>query len=218
MGGALGLALRPAAPLVRSAAPPCYPQHSAALTRSDCRRTALNAEFCGLKDGDLAALPATLLTLNLNGAREISDAGIDTATRACPQLQTLELYWNGRLTSRALEHVAARCADLRRLNLSGCKSVTDSGLQALARQGGGRLASLDLTRCPGVSAAGVAAVVRANPSLTSFNLYATPGMDDAVCAAIGESLQVRPSLNGVKRNSGPSEDGPDTRFGGLGRG
>ena len=35
---------------------------------------------------------------------------------------------------------------------------------------------------------------------------------------VKELLQVRPSLNGVKRNSGPSEDGPDTRFGGLGRG
>jgi F-box/leucine-rich repeat protein 2/20 len=153
------------------------------------RWLALNAEFCTLADDDLAALPASLRTLNLNGSREIGDKGADLVSASCPDLECVELYWNSRITSVGIGHIARRCQRLRHLSLSGCKGATDDGLLALASEGGGELTFLDLTRCPGLTDASIAAAVRANPGLTSVNLYATPAVTDRVCIAMGESLR-----------------------------
>lgn len=169
---------KPAAWLAR------YAEHCA----PSVRWTALNAEFCTLADRDLEALPASMLSLNLNGSREIGDQGAKHISSLCPDLEHIELYWNSRMTGVGVGHIARRCHKLRHLNLSGCKGATRDSLKALASEGSGRLTFLDLTRCPGLTDESIAAAVRANPGLTSFNLYATPAVTDRVCTAIGESL------------------------------
>ena len=155
-----------------------------------CRWTGINAEFCALRDGDLAALPDSLLVLNLNGSREVGDASADHLSRSCPSLERIELYWNTRLTSVGIAHIARRCQRLCHLSLSGCKGADGAALQALADDGSGLLTFLDLTRCPNLTDQSMAAVVRANPGLTTLKFYATgPAVTDLVCAAIGESLK-----------------------------
>jgi hypothetical protein len=86
------------------------------------------------------------------GCRAVDDLGIEVLTRSCPHLARLELYWNTRVTSAAVRHVAARCKQLTHLNLSGCKHVGDEGVAALGASGGPvALRFLDLTRCPRVA-------------------------------------------------------------------
>lgn len=153
------------------------------------RWTALNAEFCTLADDDLAALPKSLISLNLNGSREIGDKSAEYISTSCPELERIELYWNSRITSVGIRCIAQGCQKLQHLNLSGCKGVTCDGLNALASEGGGSLTFLNLTRCPGLTDDSVAAIVRANPGLTSLNLYATPAVTDRVCTAIGATLK-----------------------------
>ena len=115
------------------------------------RWTTLNAEFCKLADGDLQALPASMLSLNLNGSREIGDQGAQHISTACPELECIELYWNSRMTAVGIGHIGRRCHKLRHLNLSGCKGATGDSLKTLASEGSGRLNFLDLTRCPGLT-------------------------------------------------------------------
>jgi hypothetical protein len=153
------------------------------------RWTSVNAEFCPLVDADLAGLPGSMLSLNLNGCREIGDQGAKHISTSCLDLEKIELYWNSRMTSVGIGHIARRCHKLRHLNLSGCKGAASDSLQALASEGSGTLTFLDLTRCPGATDDSIAAAVRANPGLKSLNLYATPAVTDCVCLAIGDSLK-----------------------------
>ncbi len=172
-----------------SAKPAMWLARYADLCTPPARWTSLNAEFCPLADADLAALPGSMLSLNLNGCREIGDLAAKHISALCPDLEHIELYWNSRMTSVGFGQIARRCHKLRHLSLSGCKAATSDSLKALASEGSGTLTFLNLTRCPGLTDDSIAAAVRANPGLASLNLYATPAVTDRVCTAIGESLK-----------------------------
>eukprot|EP01068_Selenidium_serpulae_P004250 Selendium_serpulae@DN3473_c0_g1_i2.p1 len=75
-----------------------------------------------------------ITAINLNGCHNVTDAGLLTISRLCPKLARLEVYWN---TSISDEGIAALCraecgANLETLNLSGCQTLTDGGVTALA--------------------------------------------------------------------------------------
>jgi hypothetical protein len=107
--------------------------------------THLNLEFTPVTDDhfESATLPSTLLELNLNGCREISEKTLMVLQKSCPRLTRLgkplflsqhpliELYWNCRVTDFAMKKVAVACKDLEYVNLSGCKYLSDSTVLAL---------------------------------------------------------------------------------------
>ena len=65
--------------------------------------------------------------------------------RACPDLRSLLLYWNLNIGLATLTALAECCPKLERINLSGCKAVTDLAVERLA-QGCTQLTHVDLTR------------------------------------------------------------------------
>lgn len=65
--------------------------------------------------------------------------------RACPDLRSLSLYWNLNIGLETLTALAESCPKLERINLSGCKAVTDLAVERLAR-GCPQLTHVDLTR------------------------------------------------------------------------
>ena len=63
-----------------------------------------------------------------------------------PNLASLSLYWNLKVTDRTLQTLAERAETrLHTLNLSGCKRITDKGVRALAANCP-TLANIDFTR------------------------------------------------------------------------
>eukprot|EP00887_Chlorella_sp_A99_P008202 scaffold12.g8202.t1 len=79
----------------------------------------------------------------------VGDAGVLAVARGCPRLAALHLTsYSGGLSSpgprvseaqpgrdvsdAALRHIAEHCGSLRDLSISGCRQVTDAGLQALS--------------------------------------------------------------------------------------
>ena len=65
--------------------------------------------------------------------------------RACPDLRSLSLYWNLNIGLETPTALAESCPRLERINLSGCKAVTDLAVERLAR-GCTQLTHVDLTR------------------------------------------------------------------------
>ena len=82
---------------------------------------------------------------------------------------------SGDASLRAL--ASAACATrLTTLNLSGCKLVTDAGVQAVVRACGG-VTALDLTRNGNISEASLAEVADGMPDMRELRLYACAGLE-----------------------------------------
>ena len=75
----------------------------------------------------------------------LTDAGIARFVMACPNLESLSLYWNLNVGSQTMAAISKSGSHLTSLNLSGCKSITDSGVQRVAAACT-TLQQLDLTR------------------------------------------------------------------------
>lgn len=90
----------------------------------------LSFEFSAVTDDIMqrATLPASLLELNLNACREISERTLVQAAEQCPNLETLQLYWNCRVRDLGVKRIASGCPKLLHANLSGCKLLSDSGV------------------------------------------------------------------------------------------
>jgi hypothetical protein len=158
--------------------------------------TSLRFAFCDVEGADIeAALSGSgrgLRSLSLEGTHKVTDAAAArlVARLGGPSLEALSLYW-GLTVHDAVLTAGALCPGLTRLNLSGCKSVTDAALAAVAG-GCPALASLDVTRCPALTDGGVAAAVGgcgggAPPlaRLTELRCYACEAVGDATLTALG---------------------------------
>lgn len=78
-------------------------------------------------------------------ACRVTDRGVAGLVRASPALKRLSLYWNLNIGLDTLTALAHSCPGLERINLSGCKGVTDLGIERLAA-GCTQLTHVDLTR------------------------------------------------------------------------
>ncbi|PWA87071.1 Regulator of chromosome condensation 1/beta-lactamase-inhibitor protein II [Artemisia annua] len=83
--------------------------------------------------------------LNLNVCQKVSDNGIEAITAASPSLRKISIYWNVRVTDVGISHPVKKCKHIVDLNLSGCKGISDKGLQMVA-DNYQHLESLDITR------------------------------------------------------------------------
>ena len=155
--------------------------------------TSLRFAFCDVTGADVeAALGAAgrgLRSLALEGTHRVTDAAAARLVAVCggPALESLSLYWSLGAHDAVLT-AAALCPALTRLNLSGCKAVSDAALGAVA-EGCPALASLDVTRCPALTDAGLAAALAVGPlgRLTELRAYACEAVGDATLHALASS-------------------------------
>ncbi|KAL8151468.1 hypothetical protein V2J09_021276 [Rumex salicifolius] len=96
---------------------------------------------------------------------KISDKGVESITRACPNLKIFSIYWNVRVTDAGIMHLTKHCKHIVDLNLS------DKTLQLVAYKYQ-HLELLNITRCMKVTDGGLQKVLHKSSSLRSLNLYA----------------------------------------------
>ena len=167
---------------------------SAALPASLSALTSLRFAFCDVDGADIeAALSGSgrgLRALALEGTHRVPDAAAARlVARAGPSLERLSRFWS--LSAHdAILTAGALCPSLTRLNLSGCKAVSDAALAAVA-EGCPGLVSLDVTRCQKLTDPGLAAAVARWGRLSELRCYACEGLGDATLRALGASC---PSL------------------------
>ena len=149
-------------------------------------------EFCNhLQNFDLVPLGkfTNLTSLNLNACRSLTDSAVEIVAERCHNLRRLELYWCVVMTDIGLGALAnAACVpSLTHLNLSGLKHVTDATFVPLARRAS-RLRFLDLTRCEGLRDESLRAVGETCRNIETLLLYATPNMTDRGFEALAPGM------------------------------
>ena len=98
-----------------------------------------------------------LSCIHLGYCKQVSDAGLSSVARGCPQLSSLNLWGCKQVTDAGVSSVAQGCPQLSSLNLEGCKQVTDAGVSSVAR-GCPQLSFLNLCECWRVTDAGLSSV------------------------------------------------------------
>lgn len=125
-----------------------------------------------------------LKSLDLRSCRDLSDQGIahlagigDTVTnQGNVALEHLCLQDCQKLTDTALRYISLGLKNLTKVNLSFCSSVTDSGLQYLAKMPS--LRKINLASCDQVTDTGLAHLARGGSRITS--------LDVSFCDKIGD--------------------------------
>lgn len=102
-------------------------------------------------DGQRQPADSTKRTRSIvvNGADQLSDAGLLAIVDAVPTLEVLEIAGAICVTDAALRALAHHCAKLRRLNISECTGIRGAGLSALAesRDACEHMRELELAGC-----------------------------------------------------------------------
>jgi hypothetical protein len=97
----------------------------------------------------------------------VSDRGLELLVAGVcgPRLTSVDLAACTWLSDSGLVAMGQRCPSLRFLNLAACTGISDEGLLALVQPRGcaGGLEAINLTRCDGVSAAGVRRMLMGAP-------------------------------------------------------
>ena len=156
----------------------------------------MDVSFCDpLTDAHLRALPAGLRDLKLDACHYTGDDGVRAAAERCAaRLEGFSIYWNNRVTDRALLALSIRCPNLRAVRLAGCSRLGSTGVLALASRCR-RLELVDLTRVTKVDDAALSALAEASPSLDDLRLYACPQFTDAPLRAVAAGCRALRSLD-----------------------
>ncbi|KAL5009984.1 hypothetical protein ScPMuIL_012289 [Solemya velum] len=92
--------------------------------------------------------------INLNGSSKLTDKGLRTISRRCPELRHLELQGCANITETAIFEISSFCVNLEYLDITGCSRVTCIRLtDALVQQASALhlrqiyLRHLDMTDC-----------------------------------------------------------------------
>ena len=122
---------------------------------------------------------SALLSLDLSRCAALEAEACDLIALHAPRLRHLGLAGVAAVDDAAVGRLARACAHLGSIDLSACPKVGDGALRALAARGGAsQLHTLHLFLCTGVSGAGVAAVGRGCPRLTTLDLTGSGGATD----------------------------------------
>ncbi|KAL6050938.1 Clu domain-containing protein [Balamuthia mandrillaris] len=130
-----------APPSPRSVSPPKSPRHaggSGTVPTVMPRLTHLELNACKtLTDATLfflasSSFAANLAYLSLVKCVGITDKGLDTLAKSCPNLETLLLDGCAFITDLSIYAVAQGCKGLRTLSLSSCTLLTDHSITELA--------------------------------------------------------------------------------------
>ena len=109
-----------------------------------------------------------LLSLNLTGCINLTDASVSEVARRCSKLHTLNLRGCYNITDASVLEVARQGSNLQSLNLAGC-NITDASVVAVAR-GCSNLQSLGIRTCRNITDASVSEVARRCSNLHTLDL------------------------------------------------
>ena len=156
--------------------------------------------------GDALPSALTLEDVSLHGCTQLTDAGgrpLGVGIGGCSSLRSFDLSWCSELadgTALALAEGLAGSQSLRTLKLACCTKLSDVGGDALARaleRSNRSLTSLDLSWCPNLGPATVAAFCRSLTRNTTLHTLNTTG-----CDAMGRRR--RAATNGCRRRRAAS--------------
>lgn len=57
--------------------------------------------------------------VNINGSLQLTDRGLQTVAKRCPELRYLDLQGCHQLTNQAVTEAVSRCVNLERLDVTG---------------------------------------------------------------------------------------------------
>ena len=138
----------------------------------------------------------SLKRLNLRSCKRISDFGIESmlagdqgswVTGFHPNLEELVLQDCQKITDETLNHISTGLPGLRKLNLSFCVNITNSGLRCLSDMPS--LKELNLTSCDNISDVGMSFLGQGKCTLTGLNVSFTNGITDSGFRNIAATLR-----------------------------
>ncbi len=161
------------APLVASSATlPLGPSFGPHLTDKDC-----------LAVGSRHLEAVT--TVDLSSAHLVTDVGVGALLARTPQARHVVLSGTRRISAVGVELIGACLPSLQTLGLARCSWVTDEVVALLPRAAfAPSLTSLDLSECPKVTKAGLAALRGALPRLVELHVDGIPEVHDSDLASL----------------------------------
>lgn len=118
----------------------------------------------------LAQAAPRLRELCLESCNGVTDTVVRGLCRLCPGLQSLDLTWCN-ISNKALQWLAkAPLTQLHTLRFASCAFIGDRGVSALVASRGPQLRRLDLSGCISLTAAGVDAIGLCCPNLEELRL------------------------------------------------
>jgi len=133
-----------------------------------------------------------LRKLNLRSCRQISDRGIEhLCCLYCQQhrvaIEELCLQDCQKLTDESLKHISLGLSNLKKINLSFCISVTDTGMKSLARLPS--LNHLNVRSCDNVSDIGIGYLSESSHKLKELDVSFCANITDASLRHIATGIQ-----------------------------
>ena len=133
------------------------------------------------------AKKCTLRRVDLSDNQLARDEGLISIALAAPLFLTkLDVANCVHVTDKSLVSIGKGCFSLERLNLSGCRAITDQGVLCLVPLS--RLEELMVALCWRLTSASLVPLINALRSLHHFNLSGTAVSDDALHALGGSRL------------------------------
>ncbi|CAJ0932984.1 unnamed protein product, partial [Mesorhabditis belari] len=129
----------------------------------------------------------SLRELNLSGCYSLFNRSFETICMGCPRLIHLNIDACFRLTRLSLEKIAF-LFNLECLSLSGIPAVNDSILVHIS--GLAHIATLDLSKCPGITSLGVEWSLNSLPSLQFISLRGSSPSAQKCVTPIGSGIFV----------------------------
>ncbi|GFN89651.1 F-box/lrr-repeat protein [Plakobranchus ocellatus] len=123
--------------------------------------------------------------ININGCSKLTDSGLQTVVKRCPELRCLDMQGCTLITNTGVTEAVSRCVNLERLDVTGCPLVTCISLtEAALHCGAARhlqriyLRYLDMSDCPHVTDGDLLTVSSQCTQLLFFYLRRCPLVSD----------------------------------------
>jgi hypothetical protein len=123
----------------------------------------------------------------------IKDDHIELLAARCSELREVEITGCGALTGAAAAHLLCRCRKLSKLSMRSCDSLTDCVIPfgADGSMGNFGLRALELQNCGYINDLAILNIVSRCPSLKDLNLYGCFSLTDGCIGSDGEFAQLQ---------------------------
>lgn len=133
----------------------------------------------------VAALGASLRTLNLDHCSQLRDDVVEAAAEHCGGLQRLSLHGMAHISADTLQVVGAACGRLQYLNLAWCQQVGNAELAAIG-DGCPELEEVELWQCKKLSDDAVGEFAAQCFRLRRLNLRGCTQVGDGALASVAD--------------------------------
>ncbi|XP_054708396.1 F-box/LRR-repeat protein 7-like [Uloborus diversus] len=156
--------------------------------------------------------------INLSGCCKLTDKGLFTIARRCPELKTLEIRGCALVSNTGIAEVTARCVHILRLDLTGCQQITTIQPKSLSNDRSDSMLDhpasslhhpqvihhhqiqlflqfLDLTDCHALEDYGLKIIVRNSPQISHLYLRRCVQITDCGVKAIASYCMMLKELS-----------------------